>query len=198
MAAVTFKCVLVGDEGTGKTSLLYRHILGHVPKDQCCLVSCDCHVTMISVNGEKVQLSLWDTEGSRDYDRLRPLSYPHTNVFLLCFSVDEPTSLKSIKERWYPELSHHCPGTPILLVGTKEDFRNDTGSETLKAHPLISSEEGLKMARETGVRGYAECSALSGRRVSEVFAQVAALAKTTPTTPATAHSQGGGRTCTIL
>ena len=198
MAAVAFKCVLVGDAGVGKTSLLYKHILGRVPEVQCCLVSCDRHVTMTSVNGETVQLSLWDTEGSKDYDRLRPLSYPNTDVFLLCFSVDEPTSLKSIKERWYPELNHHCPGTPILLVGTKEDLWEDSGSEALEAHSLVSTEEGLKMARETGARGYAECSALSGRGVAEVFTQVAALAMTSPTTATATHSRGGGQKCTVL
>ena len=197
-AAAAYKCVLLGDEGVGKTSLIYRHILGQVPQVQSCLASCDCHVTMMNVNEEKVQLTMWDTEGSRDYDRLRPLAYPHTDVFLLCFSVDEPMSLKNVKERWYPELNHHCPETPILLVGTKEDLRDDNRREPLKASPLVSAEEGLKTAKDIGARGYAECSALSGRGVAEVLTKVAPLAKRTPPTATTTHNRGEGRKCTIL
>ena len=182
MAAVSLKCVLVGDAGIGKTSLLYKHVLGHVPEGHGCLSSCDNHVIMTHVDGEKVQLRLWDTEGSKDYDRLRPLSYPNTNLFLLCFSVDEPTSLKSIKERWYPELNHHCPGTPIILVGTKEDLRGNRDGEALKEQPQVSAEEGLKMSREIGAGGYVECSASSGGGVAEVFTETARLATASPVT----------------
>ena len=39
------------------------------------------------VDGVAVSLGLWDTAGQEDYDRLRPLSYPQTDVFLICFSV---------------------------------------------------------------------------------------------------------------
>lgn len=54
-----------------------------------------------------------------DYDRLRPLSYPQTDVFLLCFAVDRIESLENVKEKWIPEITHYCPGTPILLCACK-------------------------------------------------------------------------------
>ena len=43
--------------------------------------------------------------GQEDYDRLRPLSYPDTDVILMCFSVDSPDSLENIPEKWTPEVS---------------------------------------------------------------------------------------------
>ena len=52
-------------------------------------------------------LGLFDTAGQEDYDRLRPLSYPETDVFLVCFSVVSPSSFENVKEKWYPEIKHH-------------------------------------------------------------------------------------------
>lgn len=52
----------------------------------------------------QVELALWDTAGQEDYDRLRPLSYPDTDVILMCFSVDSPDSLENIPEKWTPEV----------------------------------------------------------------------------------------------
>ena len=58
-------------------------------------------------NNHPVALSLWDTAGQEDYDRLRPLSYPQTDVFLVCFSIVSPTSFQNVKTKWVPEVKVH-------------------------------------------------------------------------------------------
>ena len=50
-------------------------------------------------NGEKILLLLWDTAGQEDYDRLRPLSYPGSDVILLCFSLMNEISYEAISEK---------------------------------------------------------------------------------------------------
>ena len=63
---------------------------------------------------------LQDTAGQEDYDRLRPLSYPNTDVFLIAFSVVNPSSLSNVYEKWYQELkaqtSIDITKIPIVLV----------------------------------------------------------------------------------
>jgi Ras-related C3 botulinum toxin substrate 1 len=59
---------------------------------------------VVTDDGRPVTLGLWDTAGQEDYDRLRPLSYPQTDVFLICFAVVSPSSYDNINQRWLPEV----------------------------------------------------------------------------------------------
>ena len=121
---------------------------------------------------QPINLGLWDTAGQEDYDRLRPLSYPQTDVFLICFSLISPASFENVRAQWYPEINHHCPTVPIILVGTKLDLRED--KETLeklrekKCSP-IGFQMGLTMAKEVAAVKYLECSALSQKGLKTVF-----------------------------
>lgn len=100
------------------------------------------------------------------------LSYPQTDVFLICFSLVSPASFENVRAKWYPEVRHHCPHTPILLVGTKLDLRDDKDTiERLRDKKLapITYPQGLAMAREIGSVKYLECSALTQRGLKTVF-----------------------------
>jgi small GTP-binding protein len=86
-----------------------------------CLVAWACPRTHTDLSPK----GLWDTAGQEDYDRLRPLSYPQTDVFLICFSIISPASFENVRAKWYPEIRHHMPNTTIMLVGTKLDLRDE-------------------------------------------------------------------------
>jgi len=64
--------------------------------------------------------------GQEDYDRLRPLSYPDSNVVLICFAIDNSESLASVERKWVYELEQYCAHVPWILVGCKSDLRDDT------------------------------------------------------------------------
>ena len=117
-------------------------------------------------------MALWDTAGQEDYDRLRPLSYPDTDVILMCFSIDSPDSLENIPEKWTPEVRHFRPNVPIILVGNKKDLRNDgnTIRELAKMkQETVKAEDGRAMAEKIGAFAYLECSAKTKEGVREVF-----------------------------
>ena len=123
------------------------------------------------VDGKPYSLQLWDTAGQDDYDRLRPLSYPQTDVFLLCYSIVSPASFANVTSKWQPELAHYAPGTPILLVGTKQDQRDDPQTiQTLASKALapVTYEQGEALGKQIGAR-YLECSALTQKGLKQVF-----------------------------
>ena len=171
MTTVHRKLVVVGDGSCGKTSLLYVFSKDEF-NEQYIPTVFENYVTDIEVDGQSVELVLWDTAGQEDYDRLRPLSYPDANIILVCFSVDNPDSLENVPERWIPEVKHFCPGVPIILVGCKKDLRTDP--ETLdKLHGIkqkpVTVEDGHYMADRVQAKKYLECSAKTREGIREVF-----------------------------
>lgn len=175
----TLKCVVVGDGAVGKTCLLISYTTNQFPADYVPTVF-DNYAVTVMIGDEPYTLGLFDTAGQEDYDRLRPLSYPSTDVFLVCFSVISPPSFENVKEKWFPEVHHHCPGVPCLIVGTQVDLRDDKVIiEKLQRQRLrpISQAEGERLSRELRAVKYVECSALTQRGLKNVFdeAIVAAL-----------------------
>jgi Ras-related C3 botulinum toxin substrate 1 len=165
------KCVLVGDGGVGKTSLLVTYTTKKFPGEYVPTVF-DSYSAHVMVDNKPVNLGLWDTTAQDGYDRLRPLLYPLTDIFLICFCVTLPQTFDSVRTKWHAELTHHCPEVPMLLVGTKSDLRSDVDTlNRLEARNLqpIAPEQGDRMAAEIGACKYIECSARTQNGLDNVF-----------------------------
>jgi len=168
------KCVVVGDGAVGKTCLLIVYTANAFPGEYVPTVF-DNYSTQVGVddNGTKrtITLGLWDTAGQEDYDRLRPLSYPNTDIFLACFSVMSPESFDNIDAKWLKEVKHHSQA-PLMLVGTKSDLREDEAElEKLKKNNRspVAAATAQRYAKEKGFTKYMECSAKNQKGLKDVF-----------------------------
>ncbi|RYO95965.1 hypothetical protein DL765_011703 [Monosporascus sp. GIB2] len=172
--AYSKKIVVVGDGGCGKTCLLISYSQGYFPEKYVPTVF-ENYITYPThqQSGKTVELALWDTAGQEEYDRLRPLSYPETDLIFVCFAIDCPNSLDNVLDKWYPEVLHFCPYTPLILVGLKSDLRHKkTCIEMLKTQGLtpVTTEQGMAVAKKMGAQ-YMECSSKEMHGVDEIFDQ---------------------------
>ena len=186
--------MIVGDGACGKTCLLIVFSKDQFPEVYVPTVF-ENYVADIEVDNKKVELALWDTAGQEDYDRLRPLSYPDTDVILMCFSIDSPDSLENIPEKWTPEVRHFCPNVPIILVGNKLDLRNDENTKRelakMKQKP-VERDEGEAIYAKINANCYMECSAKTKENVRDVFKSATKAALETK------KRRHGKRKCSIL
>jgi len=173
MAQTNIKCVVVGDGAVGKTCMLISYTTNAFPGEYIPTVF-DNYSANVMVDNKAVNLGLWDTAGQEDYDRLRPLSYPQTDVFILCYSVIATSSLKNVKSKWAKEILEHCPEVPKILVGLKADLRDDADMKHKlqeKSLKYTTVEEAAEVAKEIGAAFSMECSALTQSGLKEVFDQ---------------------------
>ncbi|MCJ1287518.1 Rho GTPase [Xylographa opegraphella] len=172
MPSFSKKFVVVGDGGCGKTCLLISYSQGYFPEKYVPTVF-ENYITHKPhrPSGKTVELALWDTAGQEEYDRLRPLSYPETDLLFVCFAIDCPNSLENVMDKWYPEVLHFCPTTPIILVGLKSDLRTKrTCIDLLRTQGLtpVTPEQGQAVAKRMNAI-YMECSSKEMKGVEEIF-----------------------------
>ena len=159
----TVKLVIVGDGAVGKTTLLIRYTTNCMPGEYIPTIF-DNYTTNVLIDDHAVNLNLWDTAGQEDYDRLRPMAYPQTDVFLICYSIDSISSFRNVNLKWVPEIRFYCPNAPIILVGTKTDLR-DTNLRTNQ----VEFKDALEVAKHLKLQNCLECSSLTGDGVQTLF-----------------------------
>ena len=191
----TIKCVVVGDGAVGKTCLLISYSTNTFPKEYVPTVF-DNYAVTVEIGSEPYTIGLFDTAGQEDYDKLRPLTYPGTDVFLVCFSITNPSSLANVEEKWVPELQKLGPEhVPYLLIGTQKDLRNDR--ETIaklakRKEKPVATEQGEIAAKKIKACKYLECSALTQEGLKEVFDEAIIIALDPPKPPSKS------KCCTLL
>ena len=195
---LTLKCVVVGDGAVGKTSMLLCYTTNTFPTDHMPTIFDNYSKNVTMHDGRVVNLGLWDTAGQDEYADFRPLSYAAADCFVVAFSLIDRKSFRNVEHKWLQELRSKAPKTPIVLVGTKLDLRQEggrgdnggyggsnkrgTGSFGRSSSggysggddesEPISEMEGQALARRIKAVSYVECSSLVQTNLSLVFDEV--------------------------
>ncbi|KAM0431300.1 hypothetical protein ACHAPT_005273 [Fusarium lateritium] len=175
-APVKKKLVIVGDTLSGKSLLLHHQAYGNISKVAHLAEAAglmETFYTTVTLAGVSVEMTMADSPGQMDYDRLRPMVYPNSDVVVMVFDKSIPDCFDNLDEQWICEVCHFLPNVPIILVGNKKDLEHDPRAiqeaSKLGLHPVTYEEGAAKAGRLPGVVKYLESSAVTGEGVKEVF-----------------------------
>ncbi|KAK3593176.1 hypothetical protein CHS0354_039662 [Potamilus streckersoni] len=163
------KCVVIGDENVGKTSLLMSYATDQFPTQHVPSVF-DNYAGCICLSGKQYNLQLIDTLDERSAENNRCI-YPGTDVFVVCFSVINPESFKNVERKWVPEIRRYMGDVPFIVVGTKADLRQDDKVNRqlqAKCQYPVSYSDATKKSKQLGASCYIECSPRMPKRMRKV------------------------------
>lgn len=119
----TFKCVLVGDGGTGKTTFVKRHMTGEFEKKYVATLGVEVHPLIFHTNRGPIRFNVWDTAGQEKFGGLRDGYYIQGQCAIIMFDVTSRVTYKNVPN-WHRDLVRVCENIPIVLCGNKVDIKD--------------------------------------------------------------------------
>ncbi|KAK4489660.1 hypothetical protein RD792_005472 [Penstemon davidsonii] len=139
----SFKILLIGDSGVGKSCLLLSFISNcqQFPQDISPTIGVDFKIKLLTTGGKRLKLTIWDTAGQERFGTLRSSYYRGAHGIILVYDVTRRESFTNLSEIWAKELDIYCtnPDCIKILVGNKVDRNSETE---------VTTEEGLALAQE--------------------------------------------------
>jgi len=162
MYDATFKIIIFGDAGCGKTTLTQRFLTNLFKSDQTMTIGVDFEVKSLSVDEQKVKLQIWDFGGEERFRFLLPTYVRGARGGLFLYDITNYSSIAHIDD-WLSVIKKEIRADdlfPIIVVGGKVD---------LVENREVSSADGIKIARSRNVDGFIETSSKTGENVEKTF-----------------------------
>jgi Ras-related C3 botulinum toxin substrate 1 len=166
------KVLVVGDCGVGKTTVICSYTDPSYVMGSYLPTCWEQPNFNLMWNGKPISVVVWDTAAQSDYDRLRPLCYAGTTVFIVMYSVESPSSFERVRTKWVPEIQQYCPGVPWILVASKTDLLDDSTTKSnlhAKGLGFVSKEMGVSLAVELGATKFRMFSSATRNGLNAVF-----------------------------
>ena len=151
------KCVIVGDQKSNKTQLIYNYVNGDYTNEYCPSFVDNFSKTTKREN-KTFKVQIYDTTCQTEYETLRISTYNHTDVFIVCFNLNDEETLTNAKNNWYPEIMKASPKAKIVLVGI---FTNDEIN--------ITEDKIDEVKEKIKTTDYVECNLCDKKDVDTVF-----------------------------
>ncbi|RUS81047.1 hypothetical protein EGW08_011187 [Elysia chlorotica] len=174
------RCVVLGDGDVGKTSMVLTYLSGHFPEDvppgpMEGLSEYDHltkHPLKLQQDNVEVYLTLVDSFGLDEYEKLREKMCASGDVYMLCYSTNKRSTFERLRHHWLPEMrKYSAEQTPFVVVGLKTDIRSKAQADSTDITSFVTYSEGMREAGDLGAAKYTECSARNNTGVKRVFEQ---------------------------
>lgn len=160
----TFKIVIAGNGGVGKSSLLHRYVAGRFNRSYSVTIGADFASREVDLEDETIRLVIWDLAGQRRFRVVRDGFYCGAKVVILVFDITNPESWEDLS-LWEEEVSQQVPGAQIVIVGNKTDLDHER---------VIPHNLAYVWAKKRRY-GYVESSCATGAGVDDLFVGIAHL-----------------------
>ncbi|PSR98468.1 Ras-related protein like [Actinidia chinensis var. chinensis] len=169
---LSFKILLIGDSGVGKSSLLVTFISNSV-EDLAPTIGVDFKIKHLTVGGKRLKLTIWDTAGQERFRTLTSSYYRGAQGIILVYDVTRRETFTNLSDVWAKEVDLYSTSQDCvkILVGNKVDRESER---------VVSKEEGIALAKEHGCL-FLECSAKTRENVEQCFEELALKIMEVPT-----------------
>ncbi|XP_072954416.1 ras-related protein RABC2a-like [Typha angustifolia] len=160
----SFKILLIGDSGVGKSSLLVSFISNQT-EDLAPTIGVDFKIKHLTVGGKKLKLTIWDTAGQERFRTLTTSYYRGAQGIILVYDVTRRETFTNLADVWAKEVGLYSTNQDCIkmLVGNKVDKENERA---------VTREEGIAFAQKCGSL-FLECSAKTRANVEKCFEELA-------------------------
>ncbi|CAF3245296.1 unnamed protein product [Rotaria socialis] len=164
----TFKILIIGDSGVGKSSLMVRFVDDIFTPAYITTIGVDFKMSTINVDGHQCRIQIWDTAGQERFRVITSTYYRGADGVIIVYDVTNGESFANLKD-WITEMERHCDKTvPKILVGNKDDNDNELGKVVLTSDARAYAEQKTLPFFET--------SAKDNKNISEAFNEITRLA----------------------
>jgi small GTP-binding protein len=161
---VSYKFIIIGSSGVGKTCLLKRLIDGTFTEDNASTIGVEFDSLILNIDNRKVKLQIWDTAGQERFRSISKTYYRNAVGVILVFDLTDRKSFDSLTS-WLNDIHALCDSNAVIqLIGNKSD---------LAARRVVTIVEAESFAKQHQM-GYLEASAKVGENVKDAFVNVAA------------------------
>ncbi|XP_055812166.1 ras-related protein RABC2a-like [Solanum dulcamara] len=161
---LSFKILLIGDSGVGKSSLLVSFI-SNVVDDLAPTIGVDFKIKTLTVSGKRLKLTIWDTAGQERFRTLTSSYYRGAQGIILVYDVTRRETFTNLSDVWAKEVELYSNNQDCvkMLVGNKVDRESERA---------VTREEGIALAKDLGGL-FLECSAKTRENVQHCFEELA-------------------------
>ena len=163
---LSFKMIVIGDAGVGKSCLTTKASKGVFDESYSATVGFEFLTFNVKIDGKVIKLQIWDTCGQEIYRSLISSFYRNASLAMMVYAIDSKESFVHI-ETWLKEVKLQSnPDIKIFLIGNKAD---------LEGERKVQAEEAKQFQKENDIHYFNEASAKSGLNAQEVFVEAAKL-----------------------
>jgi len=160
----SFKFIVIGSSGVGKTAILKRLVENIFTSESQSTIGVEFIATSIEVDGQPVKLQIWDTAGQERFRSIAKAYFRSAVGVILVFDLTDRKSFEDLNQ-WLNDVHSLCdPNAVVTLIGNKSDL---TGQRTVTASEAESYAQMHQLS-------YLETSALGGDNIQEAFQRTTA------------------------